>query len=135
MLVEMLDMQLAAVDGMDHSFYAAYNKIDNIQNAVVAYADGQPCGCGAIKPYSSDTTEIKRMFVKPEFRGLGISIHVLKELESWAIELGYDSCILETGKKQIEALGLYNKSGYIIIPNYGQYEGVGNSICMKKLLK
>jgi putative acetyltransferase len=133
-LVEMLDIYLAKVDGEDHSFYSQYNGIENIQNVVVAYKDNVPAGCGAIKPYSSDSAEIKRMFVKPAMRGLGIAAAVLKELEQWAAELGFSSCILESGKKQTEAIGLYRKAGYELIPNYGQYERVDNSICMKKIL-
>lgn len=133
-LVEMLDKYLAEVDGEDHSFYSQYNGIKSIQYVVVAYMDIAPGGCGAIKPYSSDSAEIKRMFVKPAMRGLGIAAAVLKELEKWAAELGYTSCILETGKKQTEAIGLYRKAGYELMPNYGQYAGIENSICMEKKL-
>ena len=133
-LVEMLDIYLAEVDGEDHSFYSQYNGIENIQNVVVAYKDNVPAGCGAIKLYSTGSAEVKRMYVKPAMRGLGIAAAVLKELEHWAAELGYTSCILETGKKQTEAIGLYRKAGYEVIPNYGQYAGIENSICMEKKL-
>lgn len=74
------------------------------------------------------------MFVKPECRGQGIAQAVLAELESWAGELGFKECVLETGKKQPEAIRLYQKSGYELIPNYGQYAGIENSVCMKKLV-
>jgi GNAT superfamily N-acetyltransferase len=56
----------------------------------------------------------------------------LKELELWAAEVNYKDCILETGKKQPEAIALYKKAGYTIISNYGQYKNVENSVCMKK---
>jgi GNAT superfamily N-acetyltransferase len=72
------------------------------------------------------------MFVRPEYRGKGIAGSILKELETWAGELGFEKVILETGKAQPEAIGLYTKSGYAIIPNYGQYEQVENSVCMTK---
>ena len=72
------------------------------------------------------------MFVLPERRGNGIAGSVLTELESWAGELDFSECILETGWKQPEAVRLYQKSGYEIIPNYGQYAGVENSVCMRK---
>ena len=75
------------------------------------------------------------MFVLPEYRGRGIASAVLSELEAWARELGYTRCILETGKKQPEAIRLYQKSGYTIIPNYGPYEQVENSVCMEKALR
>ena len=134
-LVVLLDAELAVRDGADHSFYAQFNKVDAIRNVVVAYAGGdEPVGCGAFKEYSPDTVEIKRMFVRPEHRGRGIAGAVLSELEEWAAKLGYRECILETGFKQPEAIRLYEKSGYTRIPNYGQYEGVENSVCMKKVL-
>ncbi|HSK71846.1 MAG TPA: GNAT family N-acetyltransferase [Pyrinomonadaceae bacterium] len=131
-LVALLDQDLRIRDGEEHSFYAQFNKIDRIRHAVVAYQDGQAVGCGAIKEYAENAAEVKRMFVKPEWRGQGIAKRILAELESWAAELNYSECILETGKKQPEAIGLYQKSGYQIIPNYGQYEGVENSVCMRK---
>lgn len=61
-----------------------------------------------------------------------IAGQILTALEEWAKELQHTSCILETGKKQPEAIRLYQKSGYNIIPNYGQYAGIDNSVCMKK---
>ncbi|WP_317170755.1 GNAT family N-acetyltransferase [Rufibacter sediminis] len=119
-------------DGDDHSFYAQFNKIDAIRYVVVAYNNQLAVGCGAIKAYSPDTLEIKRMFVLPEFRGQGIAGKVLAELEQWAAELGYASLILETGKAQPEAIRLYTKSGYQVIPNFGQYVNIENSVCMSK---
>jgi GNAT superfamily N-acetyltransferase len=134
-LVVLLDAELAVRDGADHSFYAQFNKADSIRNVVLAYVAGdEPVGCGAFKEYSPGTAEIKRMFVRPEHRGRGVAVAVLAELEEWAAKLGYNNCILETGLKQPEAIRLYEKSGYTRIPNYGQYEGVENSVCMKKVL-
>lgn len=131
-LVAMLDADLAIRDGAEHSFYAQFNKIDNIRQVIVAYENGEAVGCGAIKEYSRFVAEIKRMFVKTERRGCGVAKSILNELEFWAFETGFAECVLETGLKQPEAIGLYQKSGYEIIPNYGQYEGVENSVCMRK---
>ena len=131
-LVVLLDAVLKVLDGEEHDFYAQYNKSDTIKNVVVLYENNQPLGCGAFKFYENKTVEIKRMFVLPEHRGKGIAQHILLELENWAKELDYSSCILETGKKQVEAIGLYQKAGYHIISNYGQYIGMENSICMQK---
>ena len=72
------------------------------------------------------------MFVLPEQRGKGIAGEILAELEKWAGELNFKKCILETGKRQPEAIRLYSKSGYNVIPNYGQYENVSNSVCFEK---
>ena len=131
-LVVLLDATLKILDGDDHEFYDQFNKSDAINNVVVFYENNQPLGCGAFKLYESKAVEIKRMFVLPEQRGKGIANKILNELENWAKELGYADCILETGNKQIEAIGLYQKSGYAIIQNYGQYQGVENSVCMQK---
>jgi GNAT superfamily N-acetyltransferase len=79
--------------------------------------------------------EIKRMYTSPESRKMGIASRVLSELEKWAFELSYGKCILETGKRQTEAIGLYIKTRYTRIPNYGQYAGVENSVCFEKKLK
>lgn len=134
-LVALLDQDLAVRDGEDHAFYAQFNKVDKIKHVVVAYLETQAIGCGAIRAYDPDTVEVKRMFVHPDHRGKGLAGAVLAELETWAAELGYLRCILETGQMQPEAIRLYLKSGYAIIPNYGQYAGVENSVCMEKWLK
>jgi len=134
-LVKHLDADLAERDGSDHSFYAQFNKIDKIKYVVVAYENSKPIGCGAIKGYAPNTMEIKRLYTLPESRGKGIATKVLTELEIWAIELFYEKCILETGKKQPEAIGLYKKNGYKLIPNYGQYAEIENSLCFEKDIK
>lgn len=131
-LVKQLDADLAIRDGKDHSFFAQFNKLDSINHCVVAYFENVPAACGAIKKYDEQTMEVKRMFVKPAFRGKGIARAILSDLEKWAEELGYTHCILETGMKQPEAIKLYESSGYIKIPNYGQYENVASSVCFKK---
>jgi GNAT superfamily N-acetyltransferase len=131
-LVKYLDADLAERDGKDHSFYAQFNTIDKLKYVIVAYENNQPVGCGAIKEYTSGTMEIKRMYTSPDCRGKGIGSKVLNELEIWAKELSYEKCLLETGKRQPEAIGLYTKNGYKIIPNFGQYAEVENSLCFEK---
>jgi putative acetyltransferase len=133
-LVTLLDQDLAIRDGEDHGFYQQFNQVDQIKHVVVAFLENQAIGCGAIRAYAPDVMEVKRMFVLPEYRGKGVAGAVLSELEHWATELGYTRCILETGHMQPEAIRLYLKSGYVIIPNYGQYAGVENSVCMEKML-
>jgi len=134
LLVKELDIELAVRDGNEHAFYAQYNKLDLIRHAVVAYFGETPVGCGAIKEYSPEVMEVKRMYVPLAHRSQGIASLVLKELEKWAKELGYKKCILETGLKQPEAIRLYEKNGYNSIPNYGQYSGVENSVCYEKAI-
>ncbi len=133
-LVAALDADLKIRDGEDHGFYSQFNKIDKIKYVIVVYENNKAVGCGAIKEFSNDAMEVKRMYVPPELRGKGIASIVLTELEKWAKELGYKRCVLETGKRQPEAIRLYTKNGYKIIPNFGQYENVENSVCFEKAL-
>jgi putative acetyltransferase len=134
-LVKMLDAELAIIDGDEHSFYSQFNKIDKIKYVVVAYKDEKPVGCGAMKEFDAESMEVKRMFVTLEFRKRGIAAGILAEIEAWAGELSYRRCILETGIRQPEAIGLYKKCGYVYIPNYGQYTGVENSVCFEKKIR
>lgn len=133
-LLPYLDKELRENDGDEADYYATFNKPQGIPWVVVAYENNTPVGCGALKPYKEKTVEVKRMFVPKALRGKGISSKVLAELENWAREQGFDTAILETGKTQTAAITLYRKKGYKIIPNYDQYVGVVNSICMQKSL-
>jgi putative acetyltransferase len=134
-LVKCLDADLAIRDGDDHAFYAQFNKTVNLKYVVVVYENEIPTACGALKEFAANTIEIKRMYTAPGCRGKGIATMVLAELEKWAAELSYKKCILETGKKQPEAIGLYKKNGYKSIPNYGQYAGIVNSVCFEKVVQ
>lgn len=134
-LVSELDKYLKTVDGEDHLFYDQYNSIKELNYIIVAYLNDEPIGCGAIKKFDQVSMEVKRMYVTPIGRGKGVGFKILNALELWAKELHYDQCILETGKKQIEAIGLYKKNGYQIIPNYGVYENIKNSLCFVKNIK
>ena len=133
--VVLLDRELAVRDGDEHDFYAQFNKIDKIRHMVLAYENDVAVGSGAFKEFADGTAEIKRMFVLPEKRGGEIAGKILADLESWARESNFAECVLETGLKQPEAIRLYQKSGYQIIPNYGQYAGVENSVCLKKSIR
>ena len=133
-LVSLLDAYLAKIDGEEHVFYAQLNKTDKIKHVIVAYEDEKAVSCGAIRDFNGQAMEVKRMYTLPEYRGKGIAKKVLNELEKWAAELSYGKCILETGLRQPEAIELYTKSGYKSIPNYGKYQGVGNSVCFEKVI-
>ena len=133
-LVKALDFELKIRDGEDHAFYAALNKTDAIKHVIVMYDENKAVGCGSFKKYAPTIMEIKRMYVSEQARNKGIASMVLKNLELWCQELGIHKCILETGINQPEAIHLYKKNGYRIIPNYGQYAGVENSVCMEKKL-
>ena len=103
-------------------FYLAY---DRDENAVA---------CGALKDFDINTAEIKRMYVKPEFRGLGISKKILSALEQHARESHYQRLILETGLKQPEAISLYEKYGYKPLKCYGRHANDSDSRCFEKFI-
>lgn len=134
-LVKLLDADLAIRDGDEHAFYHQFNKIDMIKHVVLLYENDTAVSCGAIKESMPGSMEVKRMYTVPAARGKGLAGKVLAELEKWSAELNYNSCVLETGRKQPEAIALYTKCGYHIIPNYGQYTGVENSVCFEKNLR
>ncbi|CCG54324.1 Probable acetyltransferase, GNAT family [Flavobacterium indicum GPTSA100-9 = DSM 17447] len=130
-LSTLFDEYLVDIDGDEREFFAHYNNVQ-LDHVLVVYYEERAVGCGAFKKYEEDTAEIKRMFVLPEARGKGIANMILTEIQSWAIEQGFAHFILETSPKLHHAIALYTKMGYQFIPNYGQYIGVENSVCMKK---
>lgn len=133
-LISELDHYLAICDGEEHEFYDQYNQLTYIKNFVVIYEGDKAVGCGAFKEYQPGTAEIKRMYVNSNFRNKGYASRILIYLEDWANTVGFERIILETGLQQKEAIGLYTKTGYAIIKNYGPYEGVANSVCFQKIL-
>jgi len=101
---------------------------------IVMYHEGEPIGCGALRPLDSQMTEVKRMYVMREFRGLGYARKLLEFLETTARTSGFIVVRLETGTKQPESIGLYESSGYLQIPAYGEYVGNPFSLCYEKKL-
>lgn len=98
---------------------------------VVAWIDGDPLGCGALRALdgSTEVGEIKRMFTRPAGRRRGLSRRVLSRLEEVAVELGYQRLQLETGDPQHEAVALYTSHGWQRIEPYGNYKDSGVSVC------
>ena len=133
-LTKELDAYLKITDEDEHDFYNQFNNTDVLKNIVVIYDDKIAVGCGAIKKFDETSAEVKRMFVSLEKRGSGVAQKILQELEICAKELGYQKCMLETGIRQVEAVKFYKKCSYQVIPNYGQYQGMENSICFEKQL-
>ena len=102
---------------------------------LVGRVDGAPAGCGAVRRIDAETGEIKRMYVAPAFRGRGIGGRLLAALEAEARRLWIARVVLETGPRQLEALGLYRGAGYVVIPAFGEYVGSPLSVCMEKRLE
>ncbi|WP_336066082.1 GNAT family N-acetyltransferase [Mesoflavibacter sp. CH_XMU1404-2] len=134
-LVKQLDAYLKIMDGDEHDFYNQFNHIDILKHTVIAYLNDKPVGCGAFKKFDNNSAEIKRMFTHPETRNKGVASAILKELEDWAKQNNFKSTILETGLRQVEAVNFYKKNNYKIIPNFGQYAGIENSVCFLKELR
>jgi GNAT superfamily N-acetyltransferase len=134
LLIPELDKELLSRYEERQAIYDRHNIIENNQNVIIAYKEEMPAGCGCFKRFDDRSVEIKRMFVKPEYRGQKIAASILQELENWAIELNISGTVLETGIKQPEAIHLYRKSGYIVVENYGPYKGLPESVCMQKHL-
>ncbi len=133
-LVNALDEELILRNGEGQKQYDQYNQIDKIKHAIVVYVDEKPVGCGCFKRFDDETVEMKRMFVLPEMRGKQLAAQMLQELETWAVEEGFTKAVLETGLRQVEAIRLYTRSGYLLTENYGQYIGMEDSICYRKIL-
>lgn len=134
-MISQLDQELRAEYAPQHmhtvefqSFHAAGGVF------VVAYNDGTPIGCGALRPINDADVELKRMFVAPPHRGRGISRRILVDLETRAKQRGFTRLVLETGDVQHAAIGLYQSSGYQRIEPFGEYVGGPRSVCFAKVL-
>ncbi|NQY92598.1 MAG: GNAT family N-acetyltransferase [Campylobacteraceae bacterium] len=134
-LTTSLDKDLNHRYGIQQEQYDQNNQLEAIETVLVGYIDNQAVACGCFKDIDEKTVEIKRIYVNESSRGKGFSYLLLSELEKWANKLGYTKAILEMGKGQPEALGLYSKCNYKIIDNYGPYKDLDNSICMEKILE
>ena len=133
-LIKFLDKELRDYYGDVQDNYTPHNDVSKGFPAILIEQNGLSIGCGAFKPYDKTSGELKRIFLKKEVRGKGLSKHLMKALEDWMLEENLSVAILETGDKQPEALGLYQKLGYKPIPKYGVYVNMPNSICTKKEL-
>lgn len=135
-LCEMLDDNLNELSGGEkqRKKYIQYNVLTHIQDVLLMYDNDMPIACASFKHYEQGIAEVKRVFVKKEYRGKGTAKQLLTVLEEKARNKGYSSLILETGIEFVVAIGLYNKMGYIKIENYGQYKDMNESVCMQKNL-
>jgi L-amino acid N-acyltransferase YncA len=101
---------------------------------LLASLDGEAVGCGAMRMLPGGDAELKRMYVLPRFRGLGISKAVLSALETRARDRGGRRVVLETGARQTAAFALYERAGYTRVPAFGEYVDSPLSVCMAKML-
>lgn len=133
-LTDQLDDELCRIYNTRKEDYEEYNRITDLPTVILAYANGEAIACGCFKTFDTQRIELKRMFVKPDFRGKGIASRMVAELENWARELGFKQAILETGVGQPEAIALYQKLGYGDIPHFGAFPEESRSVCLGKSL-
>jgi len=99
---------------------------------VVARVHGKAVGCGAVRPSDGPVGEIKRIFVRPEYRRMRIAARIMTLLERKGLENGFTTLRLETGTKQPEAIALFESLGYRNIPPFGEYVLDPYSVCYEK---
>ena len=95
--------------------------------------DGVAMGCGGFLAHE-DYVEIKRIYIDPAARGMGLSKKLMNALEDEALAKGYKMARLETGIHQPEALGLYKAIGYQFCQPFGDYQLDPLSVFMEKTL-
>ena len=114
--------------------YQSHHDLSKMVSAVVAYVEEQPAGCGCWKLYEGNMPTIKRMFVSSDFRGNGLASKILGKLEADIKNQGHSVVNLETGREMAGAIAFYQKKGYQIIPNYGEFVGDELCVCLQKEL-
>ena len=130
-----LDLDRRVGEKIEREKYKTFNGLDQIKEAIVVYECGKAIGGGAIRRYDDVTAELKRVFVHTEYQGRGIGSRLVSLLVEWAVELGYERMLLETGELLAESCAVYRKLGFEVIENYGPYADMPESLCMAKNLK
>lgn len=136
-LVAALDAGLAAVYSPHERFgpnLKPEQLLDGRGEFLVARVDGVAVACGAFRLMDGETAEVKRMYVEPGHRGLGVGRAVLGRLEEMAVAAGARRLVLETGVHQREAIGLYRSAGYRPVECWGEYAAAVTSRCFEKRL-
>lgn len=134
LLVRLLDDEFYAMCGDMYRNYQPHNSLSELEAAMIVYADKVPVACGGIKPLDRYTAELKRIFVRPDFRRVGLAQRLIHKLEAAARRQGYMRMVLETGADMLAAISLYKKLDYSITSSYGPYAGDSACVCMVKTL-
>lgn len=120
---------------VQRNVYDPYNQPDDIHDVLLVYDENGPVACVSFKEFSPEQAELKRFYITSAYRATGLSVDMLRRIESRARSQGYCYMILETGIQLEAAYHLYEKEGYKIIENYGPYRDLPESICMEKRLQ
>jgi GNAT superfamily N-acetyltransferase len=122
--------ELATAEGTEYIAYPLHDGIEYL----AGFINGRPVACGAVQPFGDGVGEIKRMYVRPTYRGNGYGRLILAALEELALQRGFHTLRLEAGRNHAAALGLYRAAGYHPIPRYGDYVSNPLSLCFEKSL-
>lgn len=133
-LCQELDQEYIDIYGEIALKYQKYNTLEDIHNVIVAYINKEPVGCGSYKRYDSITIELKRVYVRQQFRRKGIAETIIQNLEANAKTKGFKNSLLETGIDMKKAITLYQKLGYSFIESYGDFVADPICVCLQKTL-
>lgn len=124
-----------AIGGEDkREKYKKFNHADTMDFVLAAYENDVPVGCGALRKYSEEEIEVKRVFVREAYRGRNIGGVILEGLLMQAQKMGFRKVILETGEFLDRSVRLYRRFGFRKIENYGAYAQMKESLCMGRVL-
>ena len=112
--------------------FIQYNISSAVENVLIAYHGLEAVACAGLKSYNKIECEIKRVWVDNGYRRLGIAREMMKRLEEHAKAHGYKRLILQTREIMADAVNLYDKLGYYVIPNYPPYDKLDGAMCMAK---
>ena len=114
--------------------FVPFNASAMIPDVIIAYDGEKAVACAGLKKYDETSTEIKRVWVQPEYRGRHIASELMSMVEHIAREQGFERLILQTRPQMTEAVKMYEKRGYILIPNYPPYDSLKGAVCYAKEL-
>jgi GNAT superfamily N-acetyltransferase len=135
LLIDELEMHLAPYYPQENRFGYSVEKLMRQGVAFfVTRVDGVAAGCGGVQFFGTEYGELKRMFVRTRFRGLGLAKRMLGHLEKYALQHGIPLMRLETGIHQTEAIGLYERMGYRRCAAFGEYTETHLNIFFEKRL-
>ncbi|MDC7242207.1 MAG: GNAT family N-acetyltransferase [Spirochaetales bacterium] len=135
-LITELDRELRSHDSEENSeiteVYIRQNMVTEDVHVSLVLLGEEPAGCACLRAWEEGVFELKRMYVRPDHRGKGLSRVILQDLEDRARELGGRRIILETGEMLKAAHSLYLSAGYRRIENFGAYKDIPESLCMAR---
>ena len=115
--------------------YSVEKLIAQVVGFFVLRAGDAPAGCGGVQLFGTEYGELKRMYVRPQFRRLGFGRLLLNHLEDYARANGVGLLRLETGIHQADAIGLYERMGFQRIPPFGAYVADPLSLFYEKRIR